>query len=263
MKPLDRRATNRPIDHLTGLQRAREAHLIAHAKNAMLRLLDRVAAGTNDPAVFGGLVTACRYCGLLEASAAAHEQARQLDPKISTSAQHTYWMLGRYDEALAAVDPDRDFGDAALIYESMGRMDEAIAVFDDRARRLQAAGSRADSLGFQIFSAFRATLEKRGDEAYRIFQQLSSFADPEGIYRMGRAMARVGRIDTALDRVDAAVDGGFFCYPFFIRDAWLDPLRGNSRFADALRKAEARMRDAEHAFEAHPASRVLGVGVLR
>src|SRR5204863_9772659 len=134
------------------------AHLevsIGRAHAAMLRLLDRVATGTNDPAVFAGLVTACRFCGLLEASVAAHEQARQLDPTFSTSAAHSYWMLGRYDEALAAVDPDRDFGDAAFIYESMGRIDDALEVFEDRKRRLLAAGSRNSSFGFRIFAAFR------------------------------------------------------------------------------------------------------------
>jgi len=71
---------------------------------AMTRLLDRVGRGSNDPAVFSGLVTVFRFCGLLEASAAAHEYARQLDPTVSTSAAHTYWMLGRYDDALTVVD---------------------------------------------------------------------------------------------------------------------------------------------------------------
>src|SRR5207248_8555766 len=79
---------------------------------AAMRLLDVVSRGSNDPAVYSALVTVLRFCGLLEQSAAAHEQARGLDPHISTSAAHTYWMLGRYEEALAAVDPDRDFGDA-------------------------------------------------------------------------------------------------------------------------------------------------------
>src|SRR5438876_5503929 len=149
------------------------AHLevsTGRARESMLRLLDRVAAGTNDPAVFAGLVTAFRFCGLLEASVAAHEQARQIDPTISTSAAHSYWMLGRNEEALAAVDPDRDFGDAAFIYESMGRLDEAIAVFDDRARRLTAAGSTTNSFNFRIFEAFRAAIEQRRDETVDFFK---------------------------------------------------------------------------------------------
>jgi TolB-like protein len=229
-------------------------------KDAMLRLLDRVATGTSDPAVFAGLVTACRFCGLLEASVAAHVQARQLDPTFSTSAAHSYWMLGRYDEAIAAVDPDRDFGDAAFIYESMGQLDEALAVFDDRARRLTAAGAGNSSFGFRIFGAFRAAIEQRRDDTLNIFTELADFPDPEGMYYMGRSMAHVGETDMAILGLTSAVDRGFFCYPFFVRDAWLDPVRGDARFIDALRRAEGRWRDAKRAFDEHPGSRVLSVG---
>jgi serine/threonine protein kinase/Tfp pilus assembly protein PilF len=239
------------------------AHLevsTGRAQEAMVRLLDRVASGTSDPAVFAGLVTACRFCGLIEASVAAHEQAYQLDPTFSTSAAHSYWMLGRYDEALAAVDPDRDFGDAAFIYESMGRIDDALAVFEDRERRLTLAGSSSNSFGFQIFGAFRAAIEQRRDDTITIFNELADFPDPEGMYYMGRCSAHVGEMDMAMLGLERAVDRGFFCYPFFVRDPWLDPVRGDARFIEILRRAEALWRDAKRAFDAHPGSRVLSVG---
>jgi serine/threonine protein kinase/tetratricopeptide (TPR) repeat protein len=239
------------------------AHLevtTGRAREAMLRLLDRVAAGTSDPAVFAGLVTACRFCGLLEASVAAHEQAHQLDPTFSTSAAHSYWMLGRYEEALAAVDPDRDFGDAAFIYDSMGRLEEALAVFDDRARRLKLAGDSGGSFGFRIFAAFKAALEQRRDDTLDIFTEIGDFPDPEGMYYMGRSMAHVGQHEMAVIGMRQSVERGFFCYPWFVRDSWLDPIRGDARFVETLRRAEARWREAKRAFDEHPGSRVLSVG---
>src|SRR5258708_25566473 len=101
-------------------------------------------------------------------------------------------MIGRYEEALAAVDVDRDFGDAAFIYESMGRLDEALAVFDDRMKRLQAAGGTgAATMNFRIFETFRSALLGKPD-ALDLFDEFVKFPDPEGLYYSGRSCARRG-----------------------------------------------------------------------
>ena len=78
-------------------------HLYAHlevdlgrAEQSMVRLLRRARERSADPELFAGLSHACRYCGLLQASLAAAEQARRLDPKIRISAGHTCFMLGDY-----------------------------------------------------------------------------------------------------------------------------------------------------------------------
>ena len=47
------------------------------APDAMLRLIEQAKKRRADPALFAGLVHACRYCGLLEASLAAHEHAQR------------------------------------------------------------------------------------------------------------------------------------------------------------------------------------------
>lgn len=230
------------------------------AQNAMLRLLDRVQSGTNDPAVFSGLVMACRFCGLLQASAAAHEQARRLDPLISTSAAHTYWMMGRYEEALAAVDRERDMGaDEAFIHEAKGNLAAASAVFEDRQKLLISGGERAGSDVFLFLEAFRGAMI-RDRSVLPIFDRFTTFPDPEGQYYLGRALVRLEVLDRGLEFMDRAERNGFFCFSAFERDPWLDPLRGNPRFLDILRRAESRTRDARHAFEDHPGSRVIRVG---
>jgi len=226
------------------------------AKNAMLRLLDRVQHGTNDPAVFSGLVMACRYCGLLDASAAAHEQARRLDPHISTSAAHTFWMMGRHEDALAAVDRERDMGgDEAFIHESMGHLDAAIEVMEERKRQL---GARPTEVG-DFLSAFRGAL-LHDPSVIPLFERRETFSDPEGQYYMGRALVRLTAFDRALEFLERAERNGFFCFPAFERDPWLDPLRSDPRFLAILRRAESRTRDAARAFEDHPGSRVIRVG---
>jgi hypothetical protein len=60
--------------------------------------------------------------------------------------------------------------------------------------------------------------------------------------------------------LDLAERGRFFCYPFFMRDPWIDPLRGDARLNEILHRAESKWRDAKSAFENHPGSRVLTIG---
>ena len=46
---------------------------LGRARDAMARLVER--AHSADPELLAGLVTTCRYCGLLDASVAAHARA--------------------------------------------------------------------------------------------------------------------------------------------------------------------------------------------
>ena len=62
----------------------------------MVRLLGRAQRHREDPELFAGLVHACRYCGLLEASVAAHAEARRLDPHVLTSIAYTLYLKGDY-----------------------------------------------------------------------------------------------------------------------------------------------------------------------
>lgn len=232
------------------------------AREAMLRLLTLVEKGTNNPDVFAGLVMALRFCGLLDESAAAHDQARQLDPSISTSAQHTFWMKGDYERALATVDHERDFGgDAAFIYESMGDLARAGEILEERLRRITMSDSwKQSGVAKNLLTMFAAVIS--GDTSVvEGLRKHRDFRDPEGLYFMGRCLARLGAYDDALDFLDKSERDGFFCFPAFARDAWLDPLRGEARFTDVLRRAESRMRAAAMAFAEHPGSRVLAVGL--
>ena len=92
----------------------------------MLRLIDRARGRPSNPDLFAGLVHALRYCGLLEASVAAYEQARRLDPTIPTSVCHSYWQMGDVRRAVETdLGDDRMMRMLALILE--GRTSEVIA----------------------------------------------------------------------------------------------------------------------------------------
>jgi hypothetical protein len=53
------------------------------ATEAIVRLLNRIPRNRNDPELYAGLVYACRYVGLLDASVMAHELAHRIETKLA------------------------------------------------------------------------------------------------------------------------------------------------------------------------------------
>jgi tetratricopeptide (TPR) repeat protein len=68
---------------------------LGRARDAMARLIER--AQSADAELLAGLVSACRYCGLLDASVAAHGRAVAIEPRIRTSVPHTWFLQADYE----------------------------------------------------------------------------------------------------------------------------------------------------------------------
>jgi tetratricopeptide (TPR) repeat protein len=213
---------------------------LGRGEEAVLRLVRRARQRRADPDLYAGLVHACRYCGLLEASVAAHARARQLDPHISTSVGPTYWMLGDFERAIEAGFSGFFVG---LPQISLGREAEAIAV-----ARASAAVVR-DPMTRSYQSVLPLLLEGRYEECLRVLEELAPrIPDPESVYHIARTYARLGATDAALAQFDRAVDMGFLCHATFARDPWLQPLRSSPRFIDALARAQRRHGEAARKF---------------
>ena len=101
------------------------------AAEAMERLLERAARKPNDTGVLAGLVTTCRYAGVLDGSKAAHQRVMAIVPTQVTSVCWTHMMLGDY-----ASDPPRQ-GLAAVLRAAV-QVDAARAGY----RRHAADGTR-------------------------------------------------------------------------------------------------------------------------
>ena len=212
------------------------------ACEVMVRLLERGRTFRHDAELFAALVHVTRYCGLLEPSLAADRRARGLDPNVRTSVSYTHWMMGDLERALASDTEGLSF---ARVYGALtsGPTSESLKALDEILPRLPGP-SRAFAVAYRsCILGMRATAV----EAFDVILK-SGFRDPEGIYFAARALAYIGEVDAALDVLGRVIDGGFFCFPAFARDAWLDPLRADARFRERMRRAEQRHREAEIAF---------------
>jgi eukaryotic-like serine/threonine-protein kinase len=213
---------------------------------ALERLLDRARERRADPQLFGGLVQACRYVGLLEESRAAHERARRLDPMIKTSIAYTSAVVGDYGRAAEeARDNDDPFYGIALALA--GRTSEAIGPLRDLLGRY---GSN------QVWAAYIAIIlaVTRGNTEEIVAAVEAClrhpFADPEGLFHICVVLARVRDSARALMVLRRTVDAGFSCPAALDGEPALGALRGSPEFEKLNVEVERRHRRAVQAFEA-------------
>lgn len=230
------------------------AHLevdLGRAEQSMVRLLKRARDRRSDPELFAGLSHALRYCGLLQASLAAAAHARRLDPEIRVSAGHTCFMMGNY-EGVLEYEPEGINYMRNLALVMLGRKEEALASIDT------VDTSIPHRLVFYV-TALQRLIEGDLVESANNIRKLAVIHDPEGRFYVARHLAHLGDHDLALRLLKEVVEDGFFCLPALTRDPWLDGLRGMPDFAETVRRAEARHRQAVISFLTAEGDRVLGL----
>lgn len=211
---------------------------LGRAVEAMVRLLRRVALRSSSPELFIALVSACRYCGLLKASIAAHERARRLDPNVRTSVQHTYFMAGDYLRAAEVSESRWEAG-------NMGGLALACAEHPDAERLMRAEAARYEqaAVGWvgvvpmieRDYTALRAAVDT----------VVTTFPDPEGHFYNLLMLSRLDDWDRSIEILAGVVDRGFFPYQTFASHAWLDPARDRADFRAVLARARQRHDQAK------------------
>ena len=227
---------------------------LGRARDAMIRLIER--GHTVDPELLAGLVSACRYCGLLDASVAAHMRALELDPAVRTSVGHT-WFLQADHARVATVKIAEYPYVVAISLGELGRGEEVLPVLRELEHKM--------STRLRDFVvAARTLLEGNAAESIAAVGRVvsSDFRDPEGLFYLSRHLAHLNEVNPALDLLERVVASGFFCFPAMARDPWLDSLRKKPAFTKLLRQAEARHQEALAAFERHGGDKVLGIAPL-
>lgn len=195
---------------------------------------------------------AYRFGGMIEESIRECERARQLDPqvKLYSSALNSYLYNGEYDKFLASL-PDREVG-FTIFYRGYanyykGNFKEAAVYFDrayELSRDLYTSTGRALSLGVQGKS-------HEGIELLHNTRQMieeRNVGDAEGIYKVAQAFAALGEKESALKLLRRSIEGGFFCYPYFVNDPLLKNLHTEAEYATLMELARARHEEFKRNF---------------
>jgi serine/threonine protein kinase/tetratricopeptide (TPR) repeat protein len=226
------------------------------ALQAVVRLLGRVRERTSEPDLYAGLVHACRYAGLLNASIAAYERARRLDPAIRTSVAHTYFMNGQYGRAIE-TDIDSPPYVTVMSLMAMGRTDEARSLCQSATARM----SGNDHLRL-VLDAGLGILEERledGRAALAKLIELPTFSDPEGWYYWAQAATQLKDESGALDLLARAVNAGLSSVRGLETTPLLDGLRTFPQFNEIVGRARTGQSIATRAFTDADGHRLLGL----
>jgi TolB-like protein/tetratricopeptide (TPR) repeat protein len=224
------------------------------AEQAMTRLLGRLASNPDQPEILVGLIQACRYCGVLDASINAFRMVRRLDPQIVTGAAHSYFMAGDYAAALdACTDADIGYVNAVML-TALDRRDEALGLL--RAREPMIAPESPIAI---YMTSLRALLEGKHQESIDTIRRWAPLQrDAEGAYYTSRQLAHIGAYEDALDGLERSLAGGYFCLPAVLRDPWLDGLRDSPRFASYVERVRTRHQRALVSFGVAGGIKLLG-----
>jgi hypothetical protein len=208
----------------------------------MIRLLELLRRQGPNAEVFAALVQACRFSGLLDASAAAHDQAVRLDAAIETGVMHTYFLQGSWEEAIVASGLRKGYV-WGLSMAEVGRTKDAVPVL-------------AQQTG--IFAAVHAYLIGDHALAAKVLRDVAP-ADPEALFYAARLLARVGEPDLALEKLAGAINGGYACVGALAGDSWLDAIRPSPAFKEIEHAAEMKYDAACRLFSEAGGEALLGM----
>jgi hypothetical protein len=106
--------------------------------------------------------------------------------------------------------------------------------------------------------SLRALLQgEREESLHALHRAGDELSDPEARSYIGRSFARLSAPEDAPASLSDVVHDGFFCYPAFVTDPWLDGIRDLQPFRELLLTAQSRHEAAREAFRAARGSELM------
>ncbi len=188
---------------------------------------------------------AYRFGGVLPESIKEGELARQLDSqvKLNSSAFNSYLYAGQYDKFLQSLPPRND---QAFIVFYRGFAHYYLNQRTQAAEHFERAYALDPSLYTQIGKALSAGLSGATAQGLTLLRdterklETGGVIEAEGTYKVAQGYAVLGEKAAALRLLRRSIEGGFFCYPYFITDPLLQNLRAEAGYAQLMEAAKQR-----------------------
>ena len=224
---------------------------------AVARLLGHAKVNRNDAQLFAGLVHACRYAGLVDASIAAHTEARRLDPTVPTSVEYAY--LHRSDSAhlLRMLQPDNPAKERDVHLVLL-----ALLGNEPRLRELGGRTDRTElpAAYFLVLDALHACAFADPEEAQRKLDAgVAAYRDPEALLMFAMGNLRIGAFDRAMALLERVVSGGCIPLQLMEENALFAPLRALPAYPALADGARRRVAMARAIFERGGGRELLGL----
>jgi eukaryotic-like serine/threonine-protein kinase len=224
---------------------------LGQAPHAVERLLRRAARRPADSGIMAGLVTICRYAGLLGPSLAAHSRAVASDPTVRTSVCWSHFFRGDFHGAIRTDIGNPPF--AALFARLvLGQLDERVLI--DLEETMPQGAHR---LGVSAHRHINAGLIAQGFEDLEKLRA-SGFSDPEGWYLYAWTLARKGAVPEARELLTRSVESGYACYESLTgRPEW-NVMRDDAAFKLLVNRTRELVSKARAAYERAGGPALLG-----
>jgi TolB-like protein/tetratricopeptide (TPR) repeat protein len=225
------------------------------AADAIVRLLKHAATNRHDAQLFAGLVHALRYAGLFDASIAAHEEAKRLDPNVATGVEYTHALLA-FDARKAAplLTGDTVGSDAHFALAAIG--DEATAA---RVLQMIDVGAVPPAFRLSLEAAVALHTEPAAQAIAAIDRGMNSHYDPEALFLYGGMLVRAGDHDRGVGVIRNAIDSGYWPVLTLANNRTFDGVREHTNFKRLEDDAQRGMRRAQRMFEDAGGPEMLGL----
>jgi DNA-binding winged helix-turn-helix (wHTH) protein/TolB-like protein/Tfp pilus assembly protein PilF len=219
---------------------------------AIAELRRALALQSNLPHAYNRLGTILAHIGLLDHARGMYERGRTFNPRkeISHSIVQVYIWSREYDlareeiQAWRAENPGNKYPHyfAPQPAMMMRNWKEAKVLLDEALRLLPDEPLIVSLQG--VFYALTGKSEPALECLTRACASAKSFGHAHHTYyQVACILALLGRPEAAFEWLERSVSTGFACWPFFVKDACLEKLRGLPEFEVLVSSLQAKYPD--------------------